>query len=379
MIRLLYTDLQDLLQAPIKAFLSSSFIGFPLRLQTSSYVLCLALLGVLYASPKEIQAQALQEVQRGLEWIEFEVQNSDGVLSVPLSTMIDQPVQGDIEVLSQTRMMPAQNRSELNRSEQNRSEQNFSAIKRKAEALGITASLPLAEIIPFEGEHSELRVSLWNGASTLANARIRVFLEPEQSTGMRFSGRTLGARQQTDSPLATGTWIRFGIQESGLYQLSPSELTEASASFTGISSDQLQCWGRPGTELPDVNTAPRISFQQLPLRINDGGDGIFDSNDQAWVYVEGFMTALPKRIFIAPLMGILIQVFEWTQGARPKHLFERRDVNLYGLKRICANQRIKFDRVDSGWVRRFRPQEPLLQRVFYRWTSPMWLPTPLYE
>ncbi|MDR9446785.1 MAG: type IX secretion system sortase PorU [Balneolaceae bacterium] len=232
---------------------------------------------MVHASATQTQAQSIQEVQRTMDWIDFEVHNPDGVLSVPLSMLVEAPVRGDVEVLSSSRERP----------EQRTSSQGLSAVSKNTDALGIASSLPLAEVVSYAGKGSELRVSLWNGTTVLTSARIRVYLDPQRPSESSVTDRTTEFRQQTDSPLASGTWIRFAIQESGLYQLSPSELTEASSSFTGISSDQLQCWGRPGVELPEVNTAPRISFQQLPLRISDGGDGAFDNNDQAWVYVEG--------------------------------------------------------------------------------------------
>mgnify|MGYP001556505737 FL=1 len=244
--------------------------------------LCVGFLALLSTSLTigwEAKAQELIEVQRGVDWIEFEALNEEGVLSIPLSTIVDAPLTGEVEILSITRTQPPSNTDTQGE---------------KVRLLGLSGSTPMVEIIPMEGQHSEVRLSLWNGTSILTTARIRVMVDAQSSRQRDQIGRnvaiarsTNGSNQRTDSPLASGTWVRFAVVETGLYTLRPSELTVASASFTGINSNQLQCWGRPGVELPEVNNAPRVSFQQLPLTLNDGGDGILNANDQAWVYVEG--------------------------------------------------------------------------------------------
>ena len=244
--------------------------------------LCVGFLALLTTSLSiawETKAQELSEIRRGADWIEFEVLNQDGVLSIPLSTTIDAPLTGEAEILSITRTQPTS---------------STETQREKVRVLGLSESTNIVEMIPMEGQRTELRISLWNGTSILSSARIRVMLDTQSSRqldqigrNIAMSGSSNGSNQRAESPLASGTWVRFAIAETGLYTLRPSELTELSALFTGSNSSQLQCWGRPGVELPEINNVPRVSFEQLPLYINDGDDGILDANDQAWIYVEG--------------------------------------------------------------------------------------------
>ena len=90
------------------------------------------------------------------------------------------------------------------------------------------------------------------------------------------------------SVLSEGTWLRFGITESGIYKLDRNTL-EASGVSGNITSNNIQVYGN-GVKgvLPQANAEERpFDLTEIAILINDGNDNSFDQNDYLLFYGIG--------------------------------------------------------------------------------------------
>lgn len=93
---------------------------------------------------------------------------------------------------------------------------------------------------------------------------------------------------QQHSVLSTGVWYKFGVTESNMYQLTGNNLENNGISVSSLNSSQIRIFGHKGGMLPQENSTPRYSdLQELAIKVEDGGDGIFDSNDKIIFWAEG--------------------------------------------------------------------------------------------
>ena len=89
-----------------------------------------------------------------------------------------------------------------------------------------------------------------------------------------------------ENPLANGSWLKYTITESGMYKIQASELEVRG--MMNLPSNQLRILSLPGGPLPQANSSVQPAIiTDLPLLVEDGGDGIFNGNDFAVFYAEG--------------------------------------------------------------------------------------------
>ena len=105
---------------------------------------------------------------------------------------------------------------------------------------------------------------------------------------------TLSARRtavrKTFSPnsvLANGTWYKVSVERDGVFKITPKLLQDMGAS-SSINSNSLQVYGNRGGMLPERVGDPHVDdLFELPILVNDGGDGVFNGNDYALFYAKG--------------------------------------------------------------------------------------------
>ena len=90
------------------------------------------------------------------------------------------------------------------------------------------------------------------------------------------------------SVLAQGQWHRFGITEDGVYRLTYAQLVNIGLLSGPVPSSSLKLHGRQGGMEPERNSHFRFrDLPELPMWIEDGGDGQFGPGDRALFYGEG--------------------------------------------------------------------------------------------
>ena len=87
------------------------------------------------------------------------------------------------------------------------------------------------------------------------------------------------------SLLASGTWYKLSLKESGIYKLTTAEL----GALEGRRTANLALYGHPGGMLPERNGEARPDdLLPMPVEIHDLNDnGLFDADDYLLFYGEG--------------------------------------------------------------------------------------------
>lgn len=91
------------------------------------------------------------------------------------------------------------------------------------------------------------------------------------------------------SALSSGTIYKIPVKEEGVYEITGEYLSSTLGIENGsLSSASLQLFTSAGGRLPKPVSDERIDdLVEIPLLINDGGDGKINTNDQIRFYVEG--------------------------------------------------------------------------------------------
>lgn len=93
---------------------------------------------------------------------------------------------------------------------------------------------------------------------------------------------------RANSVLASGTWFKLGLTQSGVYQLDYDYLQQIGANPAGIDPRTLRIHGNGGTALPQVAGAfPYDDLEENAIHVQGGGDGRFDPGDYVLFYAHG--------------------------------------------------------------------------------------------
>lgn len=88
-----------------------------------------------------------------------------------------------------------------------------------------------------------------------------------------------------NSVFNTGQWLKIGVAQTGVYQLTASELSATGLNVIGRNSANIRMFGTGGKMLSESNSD--FKFQDIPeiaIQVEDGGDGVFDENDRVIFY-----------------------------------------------------------------------------------------------
>lgn len=85
---------------------------------------------------------------------------------------------------------------------------------------------------------------------------------------------------KAQSVLATGTWIKIGVTETGVYRLDQATLARLNPAFTAADPRQLRLYGNGGATLPQPNAIPRPNdLTENAIQVTGEADGRFDAGD----------------------------------------------------------------------------------------------------
>lgn len=87
-----------------------------------------------------------------------------------------------------------------------------------------------------------------------------------------------------DSPFATGTWYKIPIRKEGIYQLDANYLESLGIDTDNIDPRNIQLWGTDGSALPELNSAEKSEFVQIPIIVEGENDGSFSGGDRVLFY-----------------------------------------------------------------------------------------------
>lgn len=83
----------------------------------------------------------------------------------------------------------------------------------------------------------------------------------------------------------SGQWLKIGVVQTGVYQMTGAQLNAAGLPVVGKNSAHIRMFGSGGKMLSEANRD--FKFQETPeiaIQVEDGGDGVFDAADRVLFY-----------------------------------------------------------------------------------------------
>lgn len=105
-----------------------------------------------------------------------------------------------------------------------------------------------------------------------------------------FCELNLFAQRQyaTNSVLSSGDWHKIAIVKEGVYKIDVPFLTQLGININNINSSSIKLYGNGGQMLSENNSISRPDdLIENAIKVNDGGDGIFNGNDYLLFYAPG--------------------------------------------------------------------------------------------
>lgn len=111
-------------------------------------------------------------------------------------------------------------------------------------------------------------------------------LNVQKGNSVQRSGRG-GQSWKSNSVLSSGVWHRFSTAEDGVYKIDYKTLRDLRIISNDVSSNEIKLFGTNGGMLPFANDQQRPDdLEQIPISIEDGGDGVFNAGDYFLFYGE---------------------------------------------------------------------------------------------
>ncbi|MBR5081776.1 MAG: type IX secretion system sortase PorU [Bacteroidales bacterium] len=116
----------------------------------------------------------------------------------------------------------------------------------------------------------------------LLSAMLSVTLTPD------FTAQRSNPTYVHRSAMASGSWYKIGLAETGIYKLTASDLTELGIDVSKVDPRQIRIYHNGGGVLPEMNAASRPDdLVEVPIYVSGESDGRFDNNDYILFYGRG--------------------------------------------------------------------------------------------
>ena len=86
------------------------------------------------------------------------------------------------------------------------------------------------------------------------------------------------------NPFGDGNWYRVTVNETGMYNMSGSDLKKAGFPVDTTSSSTIRMYYGGGTMLDPKDGIGTDHFKEIAIEVNDGGDGMFNTDDNIVFY-----------------------------------------------------------------------------------------------
>lgn len=92
---------------------------------------------------------------------------------------------------------------------------------------------------------------------------------------------------QPNSIFSTGTWVKIGVVQTGVYQITNADLSPFGLNLDGKSSHRIRMFGTGGKQLSEASRNYNFEdIREVSIQVEDGGDGVFNQNDRIFFYGE---------------------------------------------------------------------------------------------
>jgi hypothetical protein len=116
----------------------------------------------------------------------------------------------------------------------------------------------------------------------LLSATLSVTLTPS------FSTQKSNPKYARQSAMASGSWYKIGLAETGIYKLTASDLSDLGIDVSQIDPRQIRIYHNGGGVLPEMNAVARPDdLVEVPIYVAGESDGRFDNNDYILFYGRG--------------------------------------------------------------------------------------------
>ena len=96
-----------------------------------------------------------------------------------------------------------------------------------------------------------------------------------------------GNPHKTESVLATGSWYKIAVQETGIHRITYKDFIDMGLSPSQLNSSTIGVFGNGGGILPEINSGYRYDdLRENSIEVVDGGDGKIDEGDFILFYGE---------------------------------------------------------------------------------------------
>jgi len=97
-----------------------------------------------------------------------------------------------------------------------------------------------------------------------------------------------GLPHKGTSVLASGTWYKVAVQETGIYRITYEDFKAMGFDPTQFNDSVIRIVGNGGGMLPEANSGPRTDdLREISIMVVDGNDGRLDPGDYILFYGEG--------------------------------------------------------------------------------------------
>ncbi|MBD3404446.1 type IX secretion system sortase PorU [candidate division GN15 bacterium] len=106
----------------------------------------------------------------------------------------------------------------------------------------------------------------------------------------------------SDAPV----WLKLDVTSTGLHAVTGAQLAQAGVVLGSFNSDDLRLFNGGGQPLPVYNEIDRPEFEEIPIIVDDGGDGVFEANDRflffgeavdRWIYEAGSVVYYLNNVY----------------------------------------------------------------------------------